>query len=172
MPPLVQRVLRDAHARLGGAACGAKHVVLLSSDQPRGWCLTVMLNRRGELVGHGGEEEPHRLLLPNVMCLLRQALMAGVPLHLACWDAEAMEQAGSGGAVLLQAHVWRLEDLAWRQRRQRRGGEEGGGGRWERRGGAGQRGQRRREPGVWCLRWGPWGARRSGRCRTRRRRGY
>ncbi len=62
----------------------------------------------------------------------------------------------ANAAVRLEARIWRLEGLAWRQRQQRREEELGGGGRWERRGGAGRRGRRRREPGV-VFEVGPWG---------------
>ncbi len=157
MPPLVRQVLRDAHAWLGGAACGAKEVTLLSPDQPAGLCLSLVLDKWGDLVGNGVVARPPRLLLPNATCLLRQAHAAGVPLHLSCWDAEAMQRAGveplSRVAVLLQARVWWLEGLAWRQQRRER---LGGGKRWERRGGGGRRGRRRREPGV-VFELGAWG---------------
>ncbi len=75
-----------------------------------------------------------------------------------CIDVEAgLQRAGldpsTAATGRLQAHVWRLEALAWRQRQQLR---EEGVRRWERRGGAGRRGRRRREPGV-VFELGPWG---------------
>ncbi len=177
MPPAVRRVLRDAHARLGGTACGAKQVALMllsahGMQAARGHALNC--NQAGQVV-HGGEAVSGTQVAQIGSFAMRQARMAGEPLYAACRDAEAVQQAGLGPGgeanVHLEARIWRLEGLAWRQRQQRRE-EEGGGVQWERRGGAGRRGRRWREPGVaWCLRWAPpAGARRGGRCRTRRRR--
>ncbi len=146
MPPGVRQVLRDAHARLGGAACGAKRVVFC---YPVAAAATMhvpfLLDRHGRGPVQGG-------IMRRVLgTALREARMEGQPMRAVCRDGEAVQLAGlepgSRSHILLEAHLWRLEGLAWQQRRQRRRGREGGK-RWERRGGAGRRGRRRREPGV------------------------
>ncbi len=160
VPLGVRQALRDAHARLGGTACGAKEVFWLRGDPAgwSGWCISASVDGSGALV-----DTPPRLLAHEVSSLLRQARMAGAPLFMACRDAEALLRAGVPGpsstaTFELEACVWRLEGLGWRQRMEQRRREEEGEGarRWERRGAAGRRGRRRREFGV-VFELGPWG---------------
>ncbi len=155
LPPAVRRVLRDAHARLGGTACGAKQVdfLPLSSQSKLGPCVT--LGGAGRVVGMRSFGEVEY----NVAVTLRQACMAGEPVIAFCRDLEAFLRALPGlppsghEAVVLEVCVWGLEGLAWRERQW---GMECVG-RWgERRGGAGRKGRRRREPGV-VFELGPWG---------------
>ncbi len=163
LPRGVRQAFRDAHARLGGTACGSKHVLLhMSAGMLRPGRLSLAVDQRGRMVAPEGGPVFLRPLASNIGTLLRQARMAGDTMRAACWDVEAVRRAGlrpwSAAALLLEARVWRLEGLAWRQRQQRRRQEEEGGvrSRWERRGGAGRRGRRRREPGV-VFELGPWG---------------
>ncbi len=153
---VVRQVLRDAHARLGGAACGVKHVLVLRSGAGKAPALFgIELDGTGRVVGP--------MVLPAwewvTSSWLRHARLAGQSVVAICRDAEVAQRAGlprgSVHVALLEARIWRLGKLAWQQQRQRRG-EEGSGRRWERRGGAGRRGRRRREPGV-VFELGPWG---------------
>ncbi len=160
MPPAVRQVLRDAHARLGGTACGAKQVACSSPGGWRGGHVTLTLDREGEMRDDDGTVmQPHSIAV-GMNDLLRRARVSGTPLHMACCDEEAVLRAGleptSESAALVEARVWQLERLAWEQQEQRRWREERAVVRWERRGGAGRRGRRRREPGV-VFELGPWG---------------
>ncbi len=153
MPAAVRQALSDAHVRLGGAACGEKQVVVLRAD-PGGALLPVQLDAAGALAAGIA-----RSTALEARAMLRQARMAGEPVY-ACWrDAEALRRAGvqpmSNVAQCWEALVWALEGLAWQQQQQRREEEEWRRREgptpmtaWERRGGSGRRGRRRREPGV------------------------
>ncbi len=159
MPPAVRRVLRDAHARLGGTACGSKQAIFVCfpSDGSGAGQLGLLLERDGALEG----TLPPRLLASSFSSLLRRGRMAEVaPVHVACRDAEAAQRAGlvpgSMANVILERRIWRLEGLVWQQRQQHQQQDEDGRKRWERHGGAGRRGRRRREPGV-LFELGPWG---------------
>ncbi len=156
MPAAVRQALSDAHVRLGGAACSEKQIVVLRADRSR-IVLPVQLDAAGRvMIGNA------RVMVLDMLGMLRQARMAGSLVYVWCRDAEALQRAGvqpmSGNAYALGALVWQLEGLAWHQRQQRPGEEEEEQRRrregptpmtaWERRGGVGRRGRRRREPGV------------------------
>ncbi len=160
LPPAVRQVLRDAHVRLGGTACDAK-MAIMRAGEATGRLSTLMLDRQGRLLGGGRAAESSHPAAWTLCSLLRQArTVQQGPLRMALCDVEAVRRAGlepgSRAAVLLEAHVWQLEGLAWRQRQQRRRGREEGSLRWERRGVAGRKGRRRRELGV-VFELGPWG---------------
>ncbi len=156
MPRAMQQSLCDAHARLGGTSCGAKEVMFLPATPIfRGASYSAVdLDREGATA----MEPAH--LARCVDTQLRQARVAGEgPCYVVCRDMEALRRVGlnpEGKAAFERgAHVWRLEGLAWQQRCQQRQRREMGV-VWERRGGAGRRGRRRREPGV-VFELGPWG---------------
>ncbi len=146
----VRQALRDAHVRLGGTACGAKRVIFLSCRGQLGGLTSLMLDQGGGLVSNAGAVAAPGTLARITTSALHDALMARAPALVACRDEEALRRVGVDpwDVFLVEARIWRLEGLAWRQRRQRRGEREGGGVGWEQRGGAGRRGRRRREPGV------------------------
>ncbi len=161
---VLRQVLRDAHVRLGGAACGAKDVLVLRSGVggARAPFFRIELDGAGRVLGP--------LVLPTWESItgswLHHARAAGQGVSVVCRNVEALQRAGlqpeGRGAVLLDLCAWRLEGLAWRQRQQRRVEVDGDAVtrwralRWERRGGAGRRGRRRREPGV-VFGLGTWG---------------
>ncbi len=168
VPLGVRRVLRDAHARLGGTACGAKQVMVLCPGGPDATLLALKMDRQGRELAFGGPVASIRPTASTVCSFLRQARVAGAALYALCWDSEAIERAGldpeGPDAVWLELRLWRLEGLAWRQRQQRREVEEEAAMRWramrwERRGGAGRHGRRRREPAV-VFALGAWGEQR------------
>ncbi len=166
MPAGVRRVLSDAHARLGGAAGGTKEVLLLRGGMVPWQQSVLMLDRAGRMVNpaapltrmtHALKAAQTRLVFGAA---LRQARMAGQPLHALCRPA-GDHQPWAVDACSLEAHVWRLEGLAWQQQRQQRPPPPPpprwqARGVWERRGGAGRRGRGRREPGV-AFELGAWG---------------
>ncbi len=160
-PLAVRRVLRDAHARLGGAACGSTQALFstLGRNFP-----PVELDGAGRLVGQSVE-----LVELGMAGMLQKARAASERIVAFCQDLEAVRRAGLPPGVWhpelsqCELRLWQLEGLAWWQQQQRRGrrGEQEelfGDVRWERpgRGGAGRRGRRRREPGV-VFELGPWG---------------
>ncbi len=150
----VRQALRDAHVRLGGTACGAKRVMFLAVSGQEGGIKAsrLKLDQRRGLLDLSGAAVPPGKLASMATALLHGARMARAPALVACREEEALRRAGLNpyhkNPIRLEARIWRLEGLAWRQRRQRRGEREGGGVGWEQRGGAGRRGRRRREPGV------------------------
>ncbi len=154
VPPAVRQVLRDAHTRLGGAACGAKEARFLYRVAAATVHVSLTLDQHGRATAEGGVL---RRLLDTA---LRQARMEGQPVLAVCQDVRAVQLAGlepgSRSHIRLENCVWRLEGLARQQCLQRRRGKEGGVLRWERHGGAGRRGRRRREPSV-VFELGPWG---------------
>ncbi len=165
MPWAARQALRDAHARLGGAACGAKQVAFLCSDHRTGGRQILHLNQEGRLQVPGQPlpvaSAPMHVVAYHCNSILHHARVVGKPTHAACRDVEAVQraglEAGSPESIRLEVRIWRLEGLAWRQHGQQRREEgRGGGGRWERRGGCGRRGRRRREPGV-VFELGAWG---------------
>ncbi len=159
VPLGVRQVLRDAHARLGGA----KHVAFLGSGEPRAGrpITTLKVDQQGRALGTGGALLSPGTLAYTCTSMLRQARTAEARMPMALYDVEALQWVGQEPSItdafLLEAQVWRLESVAWRQQQQRRRGNmEGGVVRWERRGAAGRRGRRRREPGV-VFELGAWG---------------
>ncbi len=166
LPGGVRRVLRDAHARLGGTACGAKQVIFLRTDaahHPRPFN-QASLDRSGQLSG-----ATLGALSRVTQAVLREARMAGVPLFAYCRDVEAAQRTGQDGRGLnvmqLESKLVTLEGLAWQQRRQQRPRrprgtvrEAGAALPWEERGRAGRRGRRQRVPSV-VFELGPAGER-------------
>ncbi len=164
----IQQVLRDAHARLGGTACGSKLVMFLHGGGGGGSAaagppqfLSMPLGRQGARLDalHSGWAVWERARGRSASSVLRQARLAGRALYAACRDVEAVGRMGLPGpapadgsrweGAKLEGRVWALEGLVWQQRQQRQSSERGSAcGGWERRGGAGRRGRRPREPGV------------------------
>ncbi len=154
MPAAVRQVLSDAHVRLGGAACSEKQALVLRADRS-GAVFDLQLDAAGTLMGG----DSTRGVALGMLAVLRQARLAGEPVYACCRDLEALRRRGvqpmSRKAHALEGLVWALEGLAWQQRQQRREEEKEESWEgptpmtaWERRGGAGRRGRRRREPGV------------------------
>ncbi len=159
-PLAVRQVLRDAHARLGGAACGAKQALFRTACRS---FMPVELDGDGRVM-----DDSVSVVEFSAALMLRHARMASESVVVFCRDLEELRRAGlEPGAWKVsqcELRVWWLEGLAWQQWKQGQeevgGGrvrwERRGGGRWERRGASGRRGRRRREPGV-VFELGPWG---------------